>query len=79
MLFVGKLKKNEVTNVRTQKRNKPTVSDEMVVFAVFNQLQNPEEEEWEAFKKEIAVEMTVSQDIQVTKTLTKNEYFTSWY
>jgi hypothetical protein len=28
-------------------------------------LQNPEEEEWEAFKKEIAVEMTVSQDLQV--------------
>jgi hypothetical protein len=35
-------------------------------------LQNPEEEEWEAFKKEIAVEMTVSQDIQVTKNFFKN-------
>jgi hypothetical protein len=41
-------------------------------------LQNPEEEEWEAFKKEIAVEMTVSQDIQVTqKLLIKHENLTS--
>jgi len=28
-------------------------------------LKDPEEEEWEAFKKEIAVEVAVAQDIQV--------------
>lgn len=28
-------------------------------------VKNPELEEWEAFKKEIAVEMAVSQDLQV--------------
>ena len=28
-------------------------------------MKDPEEEEWEAFKKEIAVEVAVAQDIQV--------------
>jgi hypothetical protein len=32
-------------------------------------MQNPEEEEWEAFKKEIAVEVAVSQDLQVHQVL----------
>ena len=39
------------------------ISAERLSVVVFF-YQNPEEEEWEAFKKEIAVEVAVSQDIQ---------------